>query len=52
MSSFDVHPMLTQHDDTRIAWQQACVPVLQASRAGGASSASSLVDSFFSQSVR
>ena len=24
MSSFNVHPMLTPHDDTLIAWQQAC----------------------------
>ena len=24
MSSFTAHPMLTPHDDTMIAWQQAC----------------------------
>ena len=24
MSSFNAHPMLTPHDDTVIAWQQAC----------------------------
>ena len=32
MSSFDVHPMLTPHDDTRIAWQQACAQAADALR--------------------
>ena len=26
MSSLNAYPMLTPHDDTVIAWQQACVP--------------------------
>ena len=32
MSSFDVHPMLTPHDDTVIAWQQACAQAADALR--------------------
>ena len=32
MSSLTFHPMLTLHDDTRIAWQQACVQAADALR--------------------
>ena len=31
MSSFTAHPMLTPHDDTMIAWQQACAPAADTS---------------------
>ena len=32
MSSFNAHPMLTPHDDTVIAWQQACAQAADALR--------------------